>query len=149
MPWRWCMILAARGFPFQVSFTRAETCGMRKLFVATVVVALGWLVISLTSTAQEKAKVTIKDVMKTAHKGGLMAKVAKGEASADEKKQLVELYTALAADKPPKGDEASWKEKTSNLLAAAKEAAEGKEGAGEKLRAAANCMACHSVHKGK
>jgi len=121
---------------------------MRKMCVAAVVVALGWLVVSLTSTAQEDKKVTIKDVMKTAHKGGLMAKVAKGEANADEKKQLVELYTALAANKPPKGEEASWKEKTAALLAAAKEAAEGKEGAGAKLRAAANCMACHSVHKG-
>ena len=121
---------------------------MRKLCVAALVVALGWLVVSLTGTAQETKKVTIKEVMKTAHKGGLMAKVAKGEANAEEKKQLVDLYVALAANKPPKGDEASWKAKTDALVAAAKEAAEGKEGAGAKLRAAANCMACHSAHKG-
>jgi len=121
---------------------------MRKLCVAAFVVALGWLIVSMTSTAQETKKIAIKDVMKTAMKGGLCAKVAKGEASADEKKQLVELFTALAANKPPKGEEASWKEKTSALVAAAKEAAEGKEGAGAKLRTAANCMACHSAHKG-
>ena len=47
--------------------------------------------------------------------------MAKGEASAEEKKQLVELYEALAANKPPKGDEASWKEKTAALVAAAKD----------------------------
>ena len=121
---------------------------MRKLIVASVVVALGWMVLSLTGTAQDKAKVEIKDVMKTAMKGGLCAKVAKGEASADEKKKLVELFTALAANKPPKGDDASWKEKTTALLTAAKDAEAGKDGAGAALMKAANCMACHSVHKG-
>ena len=123
---------------------------MRKMLVASLVVAFGWLVLSLTGDAQEAAKPkhTIKEVMKTAHKGGLMKKVAKGEASADEKKQLVELYESLAANKPPKGDDASWKEKTAALIAAAKDCAAGKDGAGEALTRAANCMACHSVHKG-
>jgi hypothetical protein len=122
---------------------------MRKLIVVSVVVALGWLALSLSSTAQEEKKVGIKEVMASCMKGGLCTKVAKGEASADEKKKLVEMFTALAAAKPPKGDEASWKEKTTALLDAAKAAAEGKDGAADKLKAAANCMACHSVHKGK
>ena len=148
MPWRWCIISAARRVPIPRFIHESGEPGMRKLSVAAFVVALGWLAVSLTGTAQEDKKVAIKDVMKTAMKGGLCAKVAKGEASADEKKQLVELFTALAANKPPKGEEASWKEKTGALVAAAKEAAEGKEGAGAKLRAAANCMACHSAHKG-
>jgi hypothetical protein len=111
--------------------------------------AFGWVALALTGIAQDaKPKYTIKEVMKTAHKGGLLKKVSGGKASADEKKQLVELYEALAANKPPKGEEAAWKEKTAALVAAAKEAAEGKEGAGEKLTKAANCMACHSAHKG-
>lgn len=122
---------------------------MRKMFVASVVIALGWLAVSLTGTAQETKPATIKEVMATCMKGGLCTKVAKGEASADEKKKLVEMFTALAADKPPKGDAESWKAKTTALLDAAKAAAEGKEGAGDKLKAAANCMACHSAHKGK
>jgi mono/diheme cytochrome c family protein len=74
--------------------------------------------------------------------------VADGKATAEEKKQLVEFYVALAANKPPKGDEASWKEKTAALLAAAKDAEAGKEGAGAALTKAVNCMACHSAHKG-
>jgi mono/diheme cytochrome c family protein len=122
---------------------------MRKLFVAGIVIAFAWVAVTLTSVAQEKAKHAIKDVMKTAMKGGLCKKVAKGEASAEEKKQLVELFEALAANKPPRGEDASWKEKTAALLSAAKDAEAGKAGAGEALGKAANCMECHTAHKGK
>ena len=121
---------------------------MRKLIVAGVVLAFGWLAVSVFAADDEAPKYKIKDVMKTCMKGGLCAKVAKGEASADEKKQLVECFTALAANKPPKGEGESWKAKTGALLEAAKAAAEGKEGAGDKLKAAANCMECHKAHKG-
>jgi hypothetical protein len=123
---------------------------MRKLLVACGFVALAWVAITLTTGAaeDEKPKYTIKAVMKAAHKGGLMKKVADGKASDGEKKQLVEFYVALAANKPPKGDEASWKEKTAALLAAAKDAEAGKDGAGAALTKAANCMGCHSAHKG-
>ena len=118
---------------------------MRKLIVVCVVVAFGWVVLGLSSRAQEtKAKYTIKEVMKVAHaKGKLRDKVTGGMASDEEKKQLVEYYEALAANKPPKGDDASWKEKTAELLAAAKEAAAGNL---DKLKAV-NCGACHKAHK--
>jgi hypothetical protein len=124
---------------------------MRKLIVACVIVAFGWVAFTLSSGAQEgaKPKYTIKEVMKTAHKGGLMKKVAEGKASADEKKQLLEFYEALAANKPPKGDEAEWKVKTSAILAAARAAAEGDEAAGKKLNDTVKCMDCHQAHKGK
>jgi mono/diheme cytochrome c family protein len=124
---------------------------MRKLLVAGVIIAFGWAGLSLSSGAAQdaKAKFTIKQVMKTAHKDKRKDKVAKGDASADEKKQLVELYEALAANKPPKGDEADWKAKTAALVAAAKDAEAGKAGAGEALTKAANCMECHTAHKGK
>jgi hypothetical protein len=121
---------------------------MRKLLIAVVVVGFGWVAVSLTTGAEDaKPKHTIKEVMKEAHKGGLMKKVVKGEASAEEKAQLVGLYEALAANKPPKGEEGSWKEKTAALIAHAKDAAAGKEGAGAALEKAASCMGCHSVHK--
>jgi hypothetical protein len=121
---------------------------MRKLLVAGVIVAFSWVAITLTSGAaqEDKPKYTIKEVMGAAHKKGkLRDKVVAGTATDEEKKQLVEYYTALAANKPPRGDEASWKEKTAELLAAAKAAAEGDL---TKLKAV-NCMACHSAHKGK
>lgn len=121
---------------------------MRKLIVAGVVLAFGWLAVSLFAAEDEKPKYAIKDVMKTCMKGGLCGKVAKGEANDEEKAKLVEYFTALCANKPPKGDAESWKAKTEALLAAAKEAAEGKEGAADKLKAAAKCADCHSAHKG-
>jgi hypothetical protein len=87
--------------------------------------------------------------MKAGHaKGKLKDKVADGTATDEEKVALIAYYEALAANKPPKGDAEAWKEKTTALITAAKEAAEGKEGAGEKLKAAANCAACHKDHKG-
>lgn len=100
----------------------------------------------------DKPKFTTKEVMDKAHKKGLLGKVTKGEAKKEEKAELVELYTALAKNKVTKGGEASWKEKTDALLAAAKEAADGKDGAVDqltvdKLTQAANCKDCHSVHK--
>lgn len=120
---------------------------MRKALVASVVIVCGWAVLTLSSGAQEK--VAIKEVMKVAMKGGLCAKVAKGEASEEEKKKLAGLFAALHENKPPKGEQASWDAKTKALVDAANEVLAGKAGAGDKLKTAANCMACHSAHKGK
>jgi hypothetical protein len=120
---------------------------MRKLFVASVVVMFGWAMLTFTSDAQEKA--AIKEVMQIAMKGGLCKKVASGEASEEEKKKLAGLFAALHENKPPKGEQSSWDEKTKALVAAANDVLAGKEGAGAALQKAANCMACHSAHKGK
>lgn len=123
---------------------------MRKLVAVAVMMGFAMAAFGLSTQAEdkEKPKHTIKAVMKTCMKEGLCKKAAEGKASDDEKKTLVEMFEALAAGKPPKGSADSWKEKTSALVAAAKAVAEGKEGSGEKLGAAANCMACHKDHKG-
>jgi surface antigen len=122
---------------------------MQKLLVACVVLGVLAVAFSLSSRAEEEKKpVAIKEVMKTCMKGGLCGKVAKGKATDEEKKQLVAMFEDLAKNKPPKGEEESWKKKTAALIEAAKACAEGKEGAGEALQKAANCMACHSAHKG-
>ena len=123
---------------------------MRKLLVVSVVVILGGAVLSLTSGAQDK--VAIKEVMKVAMKGGLAKKVASGEATDEEKKKLAGLFSALHDNKPPKGEQGSWDEKTKALVDAANEVLAGKASGNEKLKeltAAGNCMACHSAHKGK
>lgn len=120
---------------------------MRKLLVASMIVALGWVAVSMNSGAQEK--VNIKEVMKVAMKGGLCAKVAKGEANEEEKKKLAGLFAALHENKPPKGEQSSWDEKTKALVEAANAVLAGKDGSGAALQKAANCMACHSAHKGK
>jgi len=91
---------------------------------------------------------TIKDVM-ALHKGkdSMVSKIADGKGSADEIKNLVAAYEALAGFKPPMGDEKSWKDKTAALVAAAKEVSDKKDGAGANLKKASDCKACHSVHK--
>jgi hypothetical protein len=86
-------------------------------------------------------KITIKDVMKTAMKGGLCKKVVTGKADADEKKELIKLFTGLSMTTPPKGDEAAWKEKTKAILDAAK-ADDVKT-----LAKLTKCAACHDVFK--
>ena len=115
-----------------------------------VLTMLGIVAIStacLVGARAEDKKVTIKDVMKNCMKGGLCKKVASGGASDAEKKQLLAAFEALAAAKPPRGDAESWKAKSSALVAAAKKAVAGDDGAGEALKAAANCKSCHSAHK--
>jgi hypothetical protein len=122
---------------------------MRKFAIACLIVTFGWVVIGVAIHAQDKPKYTTKEVMQKAHKGGLMKKVSEGKATPEEKKQLLEFYEALAANKPSKGDEADWKVKTSAIVAAARAAAEGEAGAAEKLAATVKCMECHQAHKGK
>ena len=126
---------------------------MRTLkFIVAPALILG-LVIGLAAlrAADDAPKYTIKEVMKMAHAGdnALAKKVTSGKATKEEKKKLVDLYTAMAADMPPKGDAESWKEKTSTLVESAIAVEEGKEGASKDLKKAMDCKACHTVHKGK
>ena len=88
-----------------------------------------------------KDKADIKTVMAKAFKGGLCKKVIGGKASKEETEQLISLFTDLAAAKPPKGDEASWKEKTKAILDAAK------AGDTKALSKATICADCHKAHK--
>jgi hypothetical protein len=106
-----------------------------------------WTVSVLRAADDEKPKFTIKEIMKQAHKDKLLNKVLEGKATADEKATLSLLYLHLGKNKPPKGDEASWKKLTSALQTAAKEAEEGKPGAVDRLKAASKCGTCHSAHK--
>jgi nitrate/TMAO reductase-like tetraheme cytochrome c subunit len=94
----------------------------------------------------------IENVMKTFHKAPkgtdpTCKKASDGKASPDELKQLVAAYEKLAATKPPKGDEASWKDKTSKLLMAARALQKGDADGVAKYKQAVNCKACHDVHK--
>jgi hypothetical protein len=116
-----------------------------KALVAGVFATVAFVLVLAGSPVdgQEKPKYKIAEVMAKAMKGGLCGKVAKGEASAEEKETLIELFTALHANTPPKGAEDSWKMKTKALLDAAK------AGDGAALKKAANCAACHKEHKGK
>ncbi len=119
-----------------------------KYVFAAAIAGLSLTLLMGENRAAQKAKYSIADVMDEAHKGGLMKKVASGKASADDKKHLVELYTALSQNDPPKGDAKDWKERTGKLVEASKKAADGDEKAAKSLPGLANCAACHKLHKG-
>jgi len=127
---------------------------MRYVFgslVVAVALAIG-LSGDRAAGGKDEPKFTIKEVMQKAHTPGaksLLKKVSSGKADEAEKKELVALYTALAQNKPPKGDEKDWKERTGKMLDAAKAAAKGDEKAAASLAEIVNCMGCHSEHKGK
>lgn len=93
------------------------------------------------------AKYSTKDVMKKAFKGGLLKKVAGGTASDEEKKELQSMLVSLSKNKPKKGEADSWKKLTGALVKAGDGAVKGDPKAGDMLKKAANCKACHNSHK--
>ena len=119
-----------------------------KYLMAGAIAMVSMVFLLGSNDAGEKAKHTIPEVMQKAMKGGLCKKCATGKADEAEKKQLVELFTSLSQNTPPKGDAESWKKKTTALLEAAKKVAKGDEGAGAALGKLANCAGCHNAHKG-
>lgn len=99
-----------------------------------------------------KPKHTIKEVMKCAHvapEGGksLLAKVIAGDASADEKNLLLDVYISMVENEPPKGEMSSWHRLAGRAALAAGKVVVGREGAADELKQATNCAACHKEHK--
>jgi cytochrome c553 len=95
----------------------------------------------------KKPKFKTKEIMKKAFKGPLLKKVAGGDASDEEKKQLHEMLVSLSKNEPPKGEKESWEKLTGALVKAGEAAVKGDEKAGAMLKKAANCKACHKSHK--
>ena len=99
---------------------------------------------------EDKPKYDIEEIMEKAHKppkNSLFVQVKSGKASAEQKKQLLELYQELAKNKPPKGDLKDWQKRTGAMVKAAQDVVGGKEGATQELTKAAQCAACHKLHK--
>ncbi len=110
------------------------------------------------TASENKADLTISEIMKKGHsKTGTIAKLktaVKGEKwddAAAAGKELKELGVALAANKAPKGDAASWTKlatKYKDNTAAAAAAAEKKDApAVTKALGGINCKECHDAHK--
>ena len=102
--------------------------------------------------ADSKDEDVIKEVMKKYHKAPqgqdyLAKKAAMGKASPEEMKELVAAYTKMAKTHPPKGEEASWKEKNTKLVAAAKALQNGDANGVDLFKEASNCKACHMAHR--
>jgi hypothetical protein len=101
---------------------------------------------------EAKPKYDIEEIMEKAHKppkNSLLVQVKTGKANAEQKKELLELYQELAKNKPEKGDLKDWQKRTNALVKAAKDVVDGKEGSLAKLGTAANCAACHKIHRGE
>ncbi len=106
---------------------------------------------ALTLPAAEGRNPT-KDFMKAYHKAPkgvdpVCKKAADGKATAAELAHLVAGYKAMCTAKPPKGDEASWKDKTTKLLHAAEALQKGEADGASRYKEAVNCKGCHSAHK--
>ena len=121
---------------------------MQKRILVSVAVAVA-AVVAGCSTFSSKPKYTTEQIMEQGFKGkeSPAARVGRGEGTAADFKLLAELTASLPLNAPPKGDAASWKEKSTALAKAGKDLAAGKVGALEAWKAASNCKACHSAHK--
>ncbi len=120
--------------------------------VSAVVTALVFTTIAVRTFAADADEDAIKKVMKTYHKApkgvdSVSKKAVEGTASPEEIKKLIAGYKIMAAAKAPKGDDASWKEKTSKLLVASQGLEKGGADARAAYKEAVSCKACHSVHK--
>ena len=95
------------------------------------------------------ADTKIDTVMKEAMKGenSLYKKVALGKGSDADAQKLLAYVKQLPAEKPQKGDAASWSTKTGVLVKAVEDVAAKKPDAILALQKAGNCKACHTEHK--
>jgi len=96
-----------------------------------------------------KPKYSTHDIMEQGFKGkeSPAARVGQGQGTQADFALLADLTASLPLNAPPKGDLASWKEKSTALAQAGQALAAGKPGALDQWKAASNCKACHSVHK--
>jgi hypothetical protein len=121
--------------------------------VVALLLALGAAVLAAAEGKKEgkadKPQYETAEIMKQAHKGdaSLVKKIENGTSTAADHAKLLELYKALAANKPPKGDQKSWDQKTAALVKAAEALQKGDANAKAQLKAAANCRACHTAHR--
>jgi hypothetical protein len=117
------------------------------------ILVAGGLCAGVAALAAEAEKImTVKEFMSKYHKAPqgtptTTQKAQDGKASKEELKELVKGYTDVSKNKPPKGDEASWKEKTTKLVAAITALEKGEDGALAKYKEAVNCRACHTAHR--
>lgn len=120
-----------------------------KISLGCAILVASLLIFNTVFAADEeaKAKHTIKEVMKIAHKDGLLKKVLGGDTSQDEKLVLLDSYISLMENKPPKGDEGSWHNLAGQAVIAAAKVAAGRDATAD-LKKATACGTCHKAHKG-
>ena len=120
---------------------------LSNLSVAALLAAIAFA--PLAWAEAKKPKYSIKEVMKEIHKGddNIGKRAVKGVASKQDIAKMVEYYESLPQNEPPRGEMASWKEKTEALVKASRALKAGEPGAVDSYKNAANCKACHTAHK--
>jgi len=92
----------------------------------------------------------IKTAMKQYHKpdDALCKKVSGGNATDAELATMLKVYQDMCVATPPKGDKAAWVKKCQELVGSVKKI-QAKDASGlAAYKAAVNCKACHTDHKG-
>ena len=126
---------------------------MRRMKLLVLTVLAGAMAGLGLYAADDKPQHDIDSVMDIAHKAkgktpSLFKRIVDGKASKEEHKKLLSLYQDLAKNKPPKGSEQDWKNRTGKMIAAAQAVVDDKPGANRALFQTVNCKACHQLHKG-
>jgi hypothetical protein len=135
-------------FVFLVLHSNQRETAMRRLMGAVLILAIGMGSVAVaTATKPTPAPKTVKEVMKIAHKDGLLKKVTDGDASDEEKKQLLDLYIDMLEGEPAKGEKSAWLMAAGATVVSAAKVVTGREGAVEELKKTTDCKACHSVFK--
>lgn len=121
----------------------------RLTYLVIILLSTTWMGLSIADVPEDT---TIKSIMNSAHKGppkgtGLLKKVATGKASAEETKELLELYKFMAKLSPPKGEADAWTERSGLLVGAVEAIVKGNDEGKQQLQKASNCKACHDAHK--
>ena len=117
----------------------------KALQILSVFVALAAFT-SFASAKKGEQHEIFEEIMKkgfksTEEKPALLKKVVDGSATAEEKTKLAQYIKKLVTLKPPEGNADSWKKKTQALVSAME------KNDLKALKNAANCKACHKVHK--
>lgn len=121
---------------------------MRKTFgLAVAIVTLSGIGAWAMSFQPKPEAKSIKEVMKIAHKDGLLKKITEGNASDSEKKELLDLYIDMLEGTPPKGETNDWHLKAGLATISAAKVVLGREGAVEELKSSTNCKSCHDQFK--
>ena len=125
---------------------------LAKILLPAVAMACSLALFSTVTAADAEKDSPTKVFMKKYHKApqgvdSISKKAAMGKATPEELKELAAGYKAMIAAKPPKGEMASWKERTTKLSAAADGLVKGDPDAIARYKEAVNCKACHSEHK--
>lgn len=138
----------------------------RKLCILSAVTAIG-VSATVTHVRAASGDDVIGDIMKKAFKGAggkkpggqapaagekpkkpsLVEKAVGGNATPDELKSLLGYCQDLAKAKPPKGDQKDWDTRCADLVSSVEAIQKGDKSASAKLKSAANCKACHELHK--